>query len=43
PQRPTLDFHPKKYGRGLDHAVAVGENPAKVLDVFSPIREEYKY
>ena len=28
---------------GVDHAVAVGENPAKVLDVFSPVREEYKY
>lgn len=28
---------------GVDHTVIVGENPAKVLDIFSPVREEYKY
>lgn len=28
---------------GTDHTVSVGEEPAKVLDIFSPVREEYKY
>jgi len=28
---------------GVKHKVIVGENPAKVLDIFSPVREEYKY
>ena len=28
---------------GVDHTVIVGDKPAKVLDVFSPVREEYKY
>ena len=28
---------------GVNHKVTVGENHAKVLDIFSPVREEYKY
>ena len=28
---------------GVDHEVQVGGTPAKVLDIFSPVREEYKY
>jgi quercetin dioxygenase-like cupin family protein len=28
---------------GADHKVVVGANPAQVLDIFSPVREEYKY
>ena len=28
---------------GVDHEVKVGGTPAKVLDIFSPVREEYKY
>jgi quercetin dioxygenase-like cupin family protein len=28
---------------GVNHMVIVGEKPAKVLDIFSPVREEYKY
>ncbi len=28
---------------GVDHKVCVGANPAQVLDIFSPVREEYKY
>ncbi len=28
---------------GVDHEVQVGGIPAKVLDIFSPVREEYKY
>lgn len=27
----------------VDHSVVVGGFPAKVLDVFTPVREEYKY
>ena len=28
---------------GVEHSVQVGAEPAQVLDVFSPVREEYKY
>jgi quercetin dioxygenase-like cupin family protein len=28
---------------GVHHSVAVGPHPARVLDIFSPVREEYKY
>ncbi|GAH02522.1 unnamed protein product, partial [marine sediment metagenome] len=28
---------------GVDHEVQVGGTPAKVLDIFSPVRKEYKY
>ena len=28
---------------GMEHSVKVGAKPAKVLDVFSPIREDMKY
>ena len=28
---------------GVDHEVKVGVTPAKVLDIFSPVREEYRY
>lgn len=28
---------------GVEHSVWVGEKAAKALDVFSPVREEYKY
>jgi unsaturated pyranuronate lyase len=28
---------------GVGHSVIVGLEPAQVLDVFSPVREEYKY
>ena len=28
---------------GVAHEVKVGGTPAKVLDIFSPVREEYKY
>ncbi len=28
---------------GVDHKVCVGAHPAQVLDIFSPVREEYKY
>ena len=28
---------------GIEHSVVVGSQPARVLDVFSPVREEYKY
>ena len=28
---------------GVDHEVKVGGTPAKVLDIFSPVREEYRY
>ena len=28
---------------GVPHLVYVGNTPAKVLDIFSPTREEYKY
>jgi quercetin dioxygenase-like cupin family protein len=28
---------------GVDHEVKVAGTPAKVLDIFSPVREEYKY
>ena len=28
---------------GADHTVTVPDKPAKVLDIFSPVREEYKY
>ncbi len=28
---------------GVHHSVAVGPQPARVLDIFSPVREEYKY
>jgi quercetin dioxygenase-like cupin family protein len=27
----------------VEHSVVVGNKSAKVLDVFSPVREEYKY
>ena len=28
---------------GVEHSVHVGAQPAKVLDIFHPVREEYKY
>lgn len=28
---------------GIEHSVVVGSAPARLLDVFSPVREEYKY
>ena len=28
---------------GVAHSVSVGPKQAKVLDIFSPVREEYKY
>ena len=28
---------------GVEHGVHVGAEPAKVMDIFSPAREEYKY
>ncbi len=28
---------------GVEHSVKVGAQPAKALDVFSPVREEYKW
>lgn len=27
----------------VEHSVKVGEQPARALDVFSPVREEYKW
>jgi quercetin dioxygenase-like cupin family protein len=28
---------------GVQHSVKVGDQPARVLDVFSPVREEYQW
>lgn len=28
---------------GVEHSVKVGDQPARVLDIFHPVREEYKY
>ena len=28
---------------GVEHSVKVGPQPTRVLDIFSPVREEYKY
>jgi quercetin dioxygenase-like cupin family protein len=28
---------------GVGHSVIVGPEPAQVLDIYSPVREEYKY
>ena len=28
---------------GVEHSVKVGDAPARVLDIFSPVREEYKW
>jgi quercetin dioxygenase-like cupin family protein len=28
---------------GVEHSVVAGSEPARALDVFSPVREEYKY
>lgn len=28
---------------GVEHSVKVGESPAQVLDIFSPVREEYQW
>ena len=28
---------------GVEHSVKVGEQPARALDIFSPVREDYKY
>lgn len=28
---------------GVEHTVKVGDRPAKALDIFSPVREDYKY
>jgi quercetin dioxygenase-like cupin family protein len=28
---------------GVEHSVKVGEQPARALDIFSPVREEYKW
>ena len=27
----------------IEHSVVVGSQPARVVDIFSPVREEYKY
>jgi len=27
----------------VEHSVVAGDAPAQALDVFSPVREEYKY
>jgi len=27
----------------VEHGVQVGPQPAKLMDIFSPVREEYKY
>ena len=28
---------------GIDHMAEAGDEPARALDIFSPVREEYKY
>ncbi len=28
---------------GVEHSAVAGDEPAQALDVFSPVREEYKY
>jgi quercetin dioxygenase-like cupin family protein len=28
---------------GVEHSVKVGDKPARALDIFSPVREEYQY
>ena len=28
---------------GVSHSVQVGPRPARVMDIFSPVREEYQY
>jgi quercetin dioxygenase-like cupin family protein len=28
---------------GVEHSVVAGDRPAKALDIFSPVREDYKY
>ena len=28
---------------GVEHSVKVGDTPARALDIFSPVREEYKW
>lgn len=28
---------------GVEHSVQVGPTPAQVMDIFSPVREEYQY
>jgi len=28
---------------GIEHSVVVGSQPARVVDIFSPVREEYKF
>ena len=28
---------------GVEHSATTGDGPARVLDVFSPVREEYQY
>lgn len=28
---------------GVEHTVVTGDRPAKALDIFSPVREEYQY
>lgn len=28
---------------GVDHKAVAGDEPARALDIFSPVREEYKY
>jgi quercetin dioxygenase-like cupin family protein len=28
---------------GMEHSVRVGPTPSRVMDIFSPVREEFKY
>lgn len=28
---------------GVEHSVVAGDQPARALDIFSPVREDYKY
>lgn len=47
----TIDGHTKLLGPGdvyiipggMEHSARTGQEPARVMDIFSPVREEYKY